>query len=383
MAAFSAVAGFVSSYIELHTASAFSFLQGASLPEALVDRAADLGYPALALLDRDGVYGAPRFHKAARAAGIKPIIGAELTISSTDNSQFTIHHSQFVLSVLCESQDGYRNLCRLVTRMKLRAPKGEGALTLEDLEGSTRGLVALVGRAALDGQRYGVGGLLDRTIRLFGRDSVVVEIQRHFRRDEAAANETLVDLAAAFRVPVAATGGVRFATPAERPLFDVLTCIHHHTDLARAGRRLAPNAERHLKPAAEMAALFADRPEAIRQTWELADRLQFTMADLGYRFPDYPVPPGDSQETFLRQITQVGARERYRPFTDRARAQIARELDLIDKLHLAGYFLIVWDIVNFCRQHDILVQGRGSAANSAVCYSLGITAVDPVGMDLL
>ena len=230
---------------------------------------------------------------------------------------------------------------------------------------------------------YGVGGLLDRTVRLFGRESVFVELQRHFRRDEDADNETLVDLAAAFRVPVAATGGVRFATPAERPLFDVLTCIHHHTDLARAGRKLAPNAERYLKPPADMAALFADRPDAIRQTWELADRLQFTMADLGYRFPDYPVPPGDSQETFLRQITQIGARERYRPLTDRARAQIARELDLIDKLHLAGYFLIVWDIVNFCRQHDILVQGRGSAANSAVCYSLGITAVDPVGMDLL
>ena len=153
------------SYIELHTASAFSFLQGASLPEALVDRAAELGYPALALLDRDGVYGAPRFHKAARAAGIKPIIGAELTIDRfrrIHNSQFTIHNSWY-LPVLCESQDGYRNLCRLVTRMKLRAPKGEGALTFEDLEGSTRGLVALVGRAALDGQRYGVGGLLDRT----------------------------------------------------------------------------------------------------------------------------------------------------------------------------------------------------------------------------
>jgi error-prone DNA polymerase len=389
---------FVSSYIELHTASAFSFLQGASLPEALVDRAADLGYPALALLDRDGVYGAPRFHKAARAAGIKPIIGADLTIANQRAGEaggagrehkthpaYQAHppYQTWHLSVLCESQDGYRNLCRLVTRMKLRAPKGEGALTFEDFDGSTRGLVALVGRAALDGQRHGVGGLLDRTVRLFGRESVVVEIQLHFRRDEDADNETLVDLAAAFRVPVAATGGVRFATPAERPLFDVLTCIHHHTDLARAGRQLAPNAERYLKPPADMAALFADRPDAIRRTRELADRLQFTMADLGYRFPDYPVPPGESQETFLRQITQVGARERYRPFTDRARAQIARELDLIDKLHLAGYFLIVWDIVNFCRQHDILVQGRGSAANSAVCYSLGITAVDPVGMDLL
>ena len=132
-----------------------------------------------------------------------------------------------------------------------------------------------------------------------------------------------------------------------------------------------------------MAALFPDRPDAVARTCELADRLQYTMADLGYRFPDYPVPPGETQASFLRRIADVGARERYRPYHDKARAQIARELDLIEKLQLAGYFLIVWDIVNFCRQHDILVQGRGSAANSAVCYSLGITAVDPVGMDLL
>ncbi len=292
-------------------------------------------------------------------------------------------YQPWTLSVLCESQDGYRNLCRLITRMKLRAPKGEGALALDELDGSTSGLVALVGRAALNGYRDGVGGLLDRVVGMFGRGSTYVEIQRHFRRDEEADNERLIDLAAAFRVPTLATGGVRFATSADRPLFDVLTCMHHHTDLAHAGRRLAPNAERYLKSPADMAALFADVPDAIGRTADLADRLQFTMADLGYRFPAYPVPPGDTEASFLRKIAGVGARERYQPYTDRARAQITRELDLIEKLNLAGYFLIVWDIVNFCRQHDILVQGRGSAANSAVCYSLGITAVDPVGMDLL
>jgi error-prone DNA polymerase len=382
-------------YIELHAASAFSFLQGASLPEALVERAADLGYPALALLDRDGVYGAPRFHKAARAAGIRPIIGAELTIAAgaaspppgSDLSAFSaaldVPASHLTLSVLCESQEGYRNLCRLITRMKLRASKGAGALALDELEGATRGTVALVGRAALHGCRDGVGGLLDRIVGSFGRGSTYVELQRHLRREEEADNDRLLDLADAFRVPVIATGGVRFATPADRPLFDVLTCIHHHTDLERAGRRLAPNAERYLKAPAEMGALFADMPDAIARSVELAERLQFTMADLGYRFPAYPVPPGDTEASFLRKITLVGARERYQPYTDRARAQVARELDLIEKLQLAGYFLIVWDIVNFCRQHDILVQGRGSAANSAVCYSLGITAVDPVGMDLL
>ncbi len=383
------------SYIELHTASAFSFLQGASLPEALVERAAALGYPALALLDRDGVYGAPRFHKAALAAKIRPIIGAELTVGAgQDRTGRTGNARQrtrlppfqpFSLPVLCESAEGYRNLCRLVTRMKLRAPKGEGALTLDELDGCTSGLVALAGRAALDGRRHGVGGLLDRLVGIFGRNGVYVELQRHLRRDEARDNEALVSLAEAFRVPTLATNGVRFDTPAARPLFDVLTCIHHHTDLAAAGRRLAPNAERYLKAPAEMAALFRDHEAAVARTGELADRLQFTMADLGYRFPDYPVPPGETQSSFLRHLADAGARDRFRPYHDGARAQIARELDLIEKLQLAGYFLIVWDIVNFCRQHDVLVQGRGSAANSAVCYSLGITAVDPVqpGKELL
>ena len=415
-------------YIELHTASAFSFLQGASLPEAIVDRAAELGSPAIALLDRDGVYGAPRFHKAARAAGIRPIVGAELSIgqegregrdgqdgrdgrsyvrgrkSHGDPTVQAVQTLQtfptFSLPLLCESAEGYRNLCRLITRMKLSSPtslrqgtggppelqrrrKGEETLPLEALDGMTGGLVAIVGRAALDANRYGVGGLLDRVVGLFGRERTYVELQRHYRRDEESDNQALVAMAEAFRVPLLATNGARFATPAERPLFDVLTCIHHHTDLAQAGRRLAPNAERYIKSPAQMAALFGDHPRALSNTLDLAERLQFTMADLGYRFPDYPVPPGETQASFLRRMTEVGARNRYRPYHDKARTQIARELDLIEKLGLAGYFLIVWDIVNYCRQHDILVQGRGSAANSAVCYSLGITAVDPVGMELL
>jgi error-prone DNA polymerase len=367
-------------YLELHTASAFSFLDGASLPEALVDRAAALGYPALALLDRDGVYGAPRFHRAALAAGIRPIIGCELTIGDPIASD---RCSRWSLPVLVESREGYQNLCRLVTRMKLAAPKGEGALALTDLDGSTAGLVALAGREILDAGRHGVGGLLDRLVGLFGRSQVYVEIQRHLLRDEEAANQQLCDLATAFRVPMVATNGVRFASADERPLYDILTCIRHHTDVDRAGRLLARNAERYLKPPDLMARLFADRPAALAATRELGDRLRYTMADLGYRFPEYPVPAGETMASFLRKITEAGARHRYRPYHDRARAQVARELDLIEKLDLAGYFLIVWDLVNFCRQHDILVQGRGSAANSAVCYSLGITAVDPVGMDLL
>ena len=403
-------------YIELHCASAFSFLHGASLPEALVERAATLGYPALALLDADGVYGAPRFHKAARKAGLRGIIGAELTIEATlhkprrhggtEDTINNLHVSvpswpvssgcRWSLPVLVESQEGYQNLCRLVTRMKMRAPTGgvpaahravgcksEGALSLEEFEGWTGGLVALGGPPLLDSRHYGVGGLLDRLVGLFGRRNVCVELQRHLLRDEEADHAALDALARAFHVPIVATNGVRFATPADRPLFDVLTCVAHGTTLNAAGRRLARNAERYLKPPEAMARLFADRPDALAGTMALADRLEYTMADLGYRFPQYPVPDGETEMAFLRHITEVGARERYRPYHDKARTQIARALDLIEKLDLAGYFLIVWDIVNYARQQDILVQGRGSAANSAVCYSLGITAVDPIAMDLL
>ena len=382
-------------YIELHCASAFSFLHGASLPETLVERAAALGYPAVALLDADGVYGAPRFHKAARKAGLRAIIGAELTIAAhpdsrlaTHQSPITHHRSRLInhywsLPLLVESQEGYRNLCRLVTRMKMRAPKGEGALRLEELEGWTGGLVALGGSPLLDSRHYGVGGLLDRLVGLFGRRNVCVEVQRHLLRDEEAEHAALDALARAFHVPVVATNGVRFAAPADRPLFDVLTCVAHGTTLDAAGQRLARNAERYLKSPKAMARLFADRPDALAGTIALAERLEYTMADLGYRFPQYPVADGETEMAFLRHMTEAGARDRYRPYHEKARAQIARELDLIEKLDLAGYFLIVWDIVNYARQQDILVQGRGSAANSAVCYSLGITAVDPIAMELL
>jgi len=370
-------------YIELHASSAFSFLDGASLPEALVERAASLGYPALALLDRDGVYGAPRFHLAAKKAGLKAIVGAELTVAAERGARREVRDTIFRLPVLIESQAGYKNLCRLLTMMKLRSAKGEGALALDEIDGHAGGLIALGGRAMLSSARFGVGGLIDRLVGVFGRANTYLELQRHLLRDEEADNHALRDLAAAYHVPLVATNGVRFAEPADRPLYDVLTCIRHKTTLAAAGRRLSCNAERYLKSPTQMAKLFADIPGVLDASGELADRLSYTMADLGYRFPEYPVPPGETMASFLRRITQAGARDRYRPIEPRHARQLERELDLIEKLDLAGYFLIVWDIVNFARQEGILVQGRGSAANSAVCYSLGITAVDPVGMDLL
>ncbi len=211
----------------------------------------------------------------------------------------------------------------------------------------------------------------------------MLDVQRHRRREQEAANQALLDLADALGLRAVATNGVRHATSRGRALLDVLTCIREKRTLATAGRLLAENAERHLKAPTAMAALFADRPDLLRNAEALAERLQFTLEDLGYRFPDYPVPEGETQFSFLCKATEAGARERYRPYHEKARRQIERELALIGKLNLAGYFLIVWDLVNFCRREEILVQGRGSAANSAVCYSLGITAVDPVGMELL
>ena len=351
--------------------SAFSFLEGASLPEDLVERGAELGYDALALLDRDGIPGAPRFFRAARATGVRPIVGARLSLMGGGT-----------LPVLVKSQEGYRNLCQLVTSIKAGVPKGEGRLALATLDPTTtRGLVALPGIETL--------GLDPDTARLeliegaFGSPQVVMAIQRHRQRAQEAANQALLALAEARRLTAVATNGVRHARPEGRALLDALTCIREKRALRRAGRLLAVNAERHLKSPRAMQSLFRDRPDLVRNAEDLAAKLDFTLADLGYRFPDYPLPPGETPDGFLRQVAEAGARDRYRPYHHRACAQISRELDLIEKLGLAGYFLIVWDIVNFCRREGILVQGRGSAANSAVCYSLGITAVDPVAMELL
>jgi error-prone DNA polymerase len=213
--------------------------------------------------------------------------------------------------------------------------------------------------------------------------SVYAELQRHLCREEEARNQAVISLARSVQIPLLATNGVRHATPDARELCDVLTSVRHKTTVAEAGRLLARNRERHMKTQREMVRLFSDVPEAVAHTVDLSSRLDFTLADLGYRFPPYPVPAGETMDSFLHKRTMEGARLRYRPLHEKARKQVERELILIEKLGLAGYFLIVWDIVEFCRREGILVQGRGSAANSAVCYSLGITAVDPVGMELL
>ncbi|MGE5487460.1 MAG: DNA polymerase III subunit alpha [bacterium] len=366
-------------YIELHARSAFSFLKAASLPEELADTCAALDLPAMALVDRDGVYGAPRFHFAAKKAGVRAHIGAEVT--STDGT---------VWPLLVRTRTGYKNLCRLITRMKLRAAKNKGAASPEEIADFAGGLVCLTGgdegplaRALATGGAAAGRACLERLVSAFGRDGVYCELQRHMNRDEEARNQAVVELARSMRLPLIATNGVCYANAGEREIFDVLTCVGNKVTLETAGRLLAQNDERYVKPAAAMARLFADLPEAIANTVELSSRLDFVLTDLGYEFPKYPVPDGETMDSFLRKRTFEGARERYRPLHERAKKQLERELGLIEKLGLAGYFLIVWDIVQFCRREGILAQGRGSAANSAVCYSLGITAVDPVGMDLL
>jgi error-prone DNA polymerase len=368
-------------FIELHAQSAFSFLEGAEHPEAFAAEAARLEMPAVALVDRDGVYGAPRLTRAAANAGVKPIVGSEITLA--DGSR---------LPLLVEDREGYQNLCRLITRMKLGAPKGAAAIALDDLEPYAAGLVCLTGgvegpltRRLASGDADGARRVLGRLVAMFGRSSCFVEIQRHLLRDQEEILQGLVALARAVPVPLVATNQPLFARPEGRPLADVFTCIREKTDLDRAGRRLLANGERSLKRGAEMTELFRDLPDAVAATGELAMRLAFTLKDLGYRFPEFPLPPGQTSLGHLRELTERGVRTRYGtgPLATRARRQVAHELDLIGRLDLAGYFLIVWDIVEHCRAHDILVQGRGSAANSAVCYALGITAVDPVGMELL
>ncbi len=384
-------------YAELHAASSFSFLRGSSQPEDLVARAAALGLPAVALLDRNGVSGAPRFYKAAREAGIRALVGAEAVIdrprasavSRQREERPTLDDEETRANLLVRNRQGYRNLCRLLTAGALNHPKGEARIDWTLLEEHAAGLHCLagaetdpVGRALAREGLKAAGRQLERLHAVFpGR--LHVELSRHGIRAEEHRNQALVRLADGLRVPVVATGGVRYATAADKPLHDLMTAIRHHVTVDDAGARLARERQRRLRAPEEMHRLFADLPRAVHAAHELAGELDFTLADLGYRFPDYPVPDGETPISHLRELTWQGARERFRPLTARAGAQLEKELALIEKLDLAGYFLIVWDIVRFCKEQRILAQGRGSAANSAVCYALSITAVDPVKMDLL
>jgi len=390
-------------YVELHASSAFSFLESASRPEDLISRAKELELPAIALVDRDAVYGCPRFHMAAKTVGVQAHVGAEISVEGFGNSAGlpawmpnSASSRPVRLPLLVENRAGYQNLCRLMTRYKLREKeKGTGTATLDEIAEHSEGLVCLTGgeevvlAASLSNQGYDEARKNIETLTtIFGRKNVYVELQRHCDVVEERRNQAAVRLAETLGLPLLATNGVRYAAAAERELLDVFTCIRNHQKLETAGRLLERNDERHLRSTKEMVQLLSDLPEAIHNTSELSARLEYTLADLGYEFPRYPVPTGETMDSFLRKRTEEGFQNRYAVKQDndlfeRAKRQVQRELALIEELHLAGYFLIVWDIIRFCREQKILVQGRGSAANSVVCYSLGITAVDPVGMELL
>lgn len=390
-------------YVELHAASAFSFLEGASLPEQLIERAVELDMPAMALLDRNGVYGSARFHTSAKRNDVCAHVGAEIAVSSFGSrlapAAWLPHQHKPEpprLPLLCESREGYQNLCSLVTQFKMReTKKKEGAATIHDLEQYASGLVCLTGgdegplAAALTrgGEEAG-RNVVERLTRIFGHGSVYVELQRHREREEEWRNQAALRIAHSLRLPVIATNGVRYATAYDREILDLFTSIRNHVELDQAGRLLALNSQRHLRPAREMAALFRDIPGAVANTIDLSSRLNFELSDLGYEFPRYPVPDGETMDSFLGKRVAEGVQRRYSPKNDRdllerAKKQVEHELALIAKLGFAGYFLIVWDIVEYCKRNGILIQGRGSAANSAVCYALEITAIDPVGMELL
>ena len=385
-------------YVELHARSAFSFLRGGSIPEDLIQAALEAGLPAVALLDRDGLYGAPRFygHAHENKFAVTPRVGAEITME--DGS---------VVPLLVATRTGYQNLCQLITEAKFtpRAPGTDPAsserkrpcfATWAELARFSEGLIALTGdeegpvrRAWQTQGSAAAANALDHLTAIFGADSdpsrarLFVEVQRHRRRGEEQEVAFLRDLASARRLPLLATGGVNYAHPAHRIVADVFTCLRLHTTLDAAGRRLEVNAQRYLKSAALMQALFADLPDALENTGRLESRIEFTLQQLGYEFPSYPTVDGETMDQLLRRVTYEAARKKVGALSTRWTDQLEKELALVQKLKFSGYFLIVWDICQWAREQRILVQGRGSAANSAVCYVLGITAVDPIKNRLL
>ena len=390
-------------YVELHAASAFSFLEAASVPEALIHAAVEQDMPAMALMDRNGLYGAVRFHSSAKTNGVKAHIGAEIAAADMEERVRPAvwlphqHAAEPVrLPLLCASTVGYQNLCQMITRFKMRERgKAEGAATMEDFAEFSDGLICLTGgdegplAAALarGGDEAG-RQCVEELVRLFGQDNVYVELQRHGSREEEWRNQAALRIAKSLQLPLLATNGVRYATRYEREVLDVFTTIRHKNDLELAGRLLERNSQRHVYGTRAMRMRFSDVPEAIEHTSLLSQRLTFELKEAGYRFPCYNTASGESMESLLRRLVSEGIRRRYEPkknkkLMTKAIRQAAKELHLILELGFEGYFLIVWDIVEHCRRNDILIQGRGSAANSVVCYALGITIIDPIDMGLL
>ncbi len=356
-------------YAELHCKSNFSFLQGASHPEELVRRAWEVQYAALAITDEASLSGVVRAHVAARQRGLPLIIGAEIRLEDAPD---------VVLWV--PDRAAYGRLCRLITRGRRRAAKGHYRLSWDDLAGHAAGLLAgvlpgdpaTVELAALHAYRECFGS----------RAYLLAELARG--PDDSHRMEQLQQLADRSRLPLVAAGDVHYHVPARQPLQDVLTAIRHGVPLTQAGHLLAPNAQRYLKPKSDMRAVFRGAPDAVARTREIADRCRFSLEELRYEYPRELAPAGWTPIRYLRQLTWQGARRRYPDgLPAKVRQLLQHELQLIEELRYEPYFLTVWDLVRFARSQGILCQGRGSAANSAVCYCLEITAVDPAHTDLL
>jgi error-prone DNA polymerase len=363
----------MSSYVPLWCKSNFSFLEGASHPDELVEEAHRLGLSTIALTDRDGVYGAVRAHVKTRALGMKLIIGAELTVDTGST-----------IILLAQDRTGYANLCRLISKGRLRCEKGESAVTWDEICSHAASLIALWGgdRSALVAQSdpdAAAAGLRDA----FG-DRLYAMVARHHCEEEVEQEARLRERAKRYGLSVVAATEILYHTPARRPLQDVLTAIRHGIPVVSCGRKLKPNAEHDLKSSHFYARLFADDPIAVARTEEVASRCSFTLDELRYRYPSERLPDGKTSTEYLRHLALEGARARYDGEVPAAVAQqLDAELRVIEALDYPGYFLTMWEIVDFCRKREILCQGRGSAANSVVCYCLGITAIDPVRMGLL
>jgi error-prone DNA polymerase len=385
----------VTPYAELHCHSNFSFLDGASHPEELAEQAARLGLEAVAITDHDGFYGVVRFAEAARELGVKTIFGAELSLGLPGPQNGVPDPVGRHLLVLARGPAGYAKLSRVVSEAHLRGgQKGRPVYDLEEVAEALRGDVLVltgcrkghVPAALLTDGVEAAAAELDRLTALFGAENVAVELTDHAHPDDHERNDALAALALAAGLGCVATNNVHYATPGRRRLAAALAAVRARRSLDEIDGWLPATGTAYLRSGAEMAERFAGYPGAVERAAALGRELAFDLKLVAPRLPDYPVPePGVSEMDWLRRLTMRGAARRYGNREDNPKAyrQLEYELDMIAKLRFPGYFLIVYDIVEICRRFDIFCQGRGSAANSAVCYALGITNVDAVEYGLL
>jgi error-prone DNA polymerase len=382
-------------YAELHCHTAYSFLDGASHPEQLAEEAARLGLDALAITDHDGMYGIVRFAEAARAVGLRTVFGSELTIGATKLPNGIADPEGDHLVVLARDPFGYARLCRAISLAQLRGEKGRPVHDLQELSELCGGRwVVLTGcrkgavpKALVERGPSAAKNELAKLIEAFGRDNVHVELWQHGQPLDDHRNDALAEIAASARVECVATNNVHYATPKDYQLYTALAAVRARRSLDEIDGWLPPAPTAHLRSGAEQSRWFARYPGVARRASEIGLSCAFDLKLIAPSLPPYPVPVGETESSFLRQITYEGATKRYgsreEESVEGAWSQIDRELVVIEQLSFPGYFLIVWDIVQFCHRNNILCQGRGSAANSAVCYALGITNADAVSLGLL